>query len=192
MSCTTQKNLTFGFLEIEKIEVYQGYSGTKINMKDGFEQAFIKDLNKSKDVGPTKYMKTHRFLIHHINGKIDTILTNGTIHQYKGWHKSMVNLIEKYSIERNIPLSDTVQGQLKTAEQLKSYMNNKNYEDAILLFSLEQQENIKEIQKNMEIFEYWCMAWTLNESNYERYVIKIKEGKAYFIFENNEWKINEK
>ena len=89
-------------------------------------------------------------------------------------------------------LNDTIRGQLKTAERLKSYMSDMNYEDAILLFSVKQQKNIKEIQTNKEIFEYWCMAWTFDDAKYERYVAKIKEGKAYFIFENNEWKINEK
>ncbi len=191
-SCNAQSNLTFDYPQIEKIEVYQGYPGTKINMKEGFEQEFIRGLNESKDVGPTKYMKTHRLLIHHINGEIDTILTNGTIHQYKGWYKSKTNLIEKYSIGQGISFSDTIQGQLKTAERLKLYMHDKKYDDAILLFSLEQQENIIEVKKNKEMFEYWCMTWTFDKAKYERYVSKIKEGKAHFIFENKEWKINEK
>ena len=42
------------------------------------------------------------------------------------------------------------------------------------------------------MFDYWCMAWIFDEAKYERYVNKIKEGKAHFIFENSEWKINEK
>ena len=40
-------------------------------------------------------------------------------------------------------LSDTVKAQLKTAEHLKNLMNSKKYDDAILLFSLKQQNNIR-------------------------------------------------
>ena len=58
-SCHAQKPISFDFSQVEKIEVYQGYPGTKVKMKDGFEKEFIFDLNESKNVGPTKYMKTH-------------------------------------------------------------------------------------------------------------------------------------
>jgi hypothetical protein len=98
-SCKAKKDITFNLSEIEKIEVYQGYPGTRIQMKNNFEREFIKDMNNSKDNGPTKYIKTHSFLIHHKSGEIDTILTNGTIHQYKGWFRSKQDLIKKYSVE---------------------------------------------------------------------------------------------
>jgi hypothetical protein len=191
-SCNAQKGILIDFSEVDKIEVFQGYPGTKIKMKDGFKKEFIFDLNESKDVGPTKYMKTHRFLIHHKNGDIDTLFTNGTIHQFKGWSKSKINLLEKYSEPENLNLSDTINDQLEIAETLKILMASKKYDAAIQLFSLKQQANIKEIQKDKEMFEYWCMAWTFDEAKYNRYVSKIKEGKAHFVFENNEWKINEK
>ncbi len=87
---------------------------------------------------------------------------------------------------------DTIQSQLQTADRLKFLMNNKNYGDAIKLFSLKQQENILEIQKNQKMFEYWCKSWTFDDAKYNRYVNKIIAGKAYIIFENDEWKINEK
>ena len=41
------------------------------------------------------------------------------------------------------------------------------------------------------MFNYWCMAWTFNDTKYQRYVTKIKERRAHFIFEDKEWKINE-
>jgi hypothetical protein len=191
-SCNAQKPISFDFSKVNTIEVYQGYPGTKIKMKDGFEKEFIFDLNESKNVGPTKYIKTHRILIHHTNGKIDTLLTNGTIHQFNGWSKSQIDLLEKYSKVENTNLSDTINGQLQIAERLKVLMESKKYDDAILLFSKTQQENIKKIKEDKEIFNYWCLAWTFDDAKYQRYVTKIKEGKAYFIFEDNEWKINEK
>jgi hypothetical protein len=192
ISCKAKKDIAFNLSKIEKIEVYQGYPGTRIQMKDHFEQAFIKDLNDSKDNGPTKYMKTHSFLIHHKSGKIDTIITNGTIHQYKGWFKSKGDLIKKYAIEQEISFSDSIQEQLKTAEKLKGYMASKKYEEAIQLFSMKQIESIKEIKKDSELFAIWCWAWTFDQAKYERYLTNIKEGKAHFVLENNEWKINEK
>jgi hypothetical protein len=89
-------------------------------------------------------------------------------------------------------INDSIKGQIKTAKKFKDYMNAENYEDAISLFSLKQQENIREIQKNNEMFQYWCLAWTFDEAKFERYITNIKIGKANFIFEQNEWKINEK
>jgi len=88
--------------------------------------------------------------------------------------------------------SDSISGQIHTAERLKSYMDNRQYEEAIDLFSLDQQANIREIQKDEEMFKYWCYAWTFDSENFERYVTKIKSNKAHFIFENKVWKINEK
>ena len=88
--------------------------------------------------------------------------------------------------------SDSISGQIHTTERLKSYMESKQYEEAIALFSLDQQANIKEIQKDEEIFKYWCAAWTFDQEKFERYVSLIKNKKAHFVFENEEWKINEK
>lgn len=98
VSCSTVFQ-TIGIHEdnIEKVEVFQGFPGEKIEMKDQFEKSIIDDLNNSKDNGPTKFMKTHRILIYHSDGKIDTLYTNGRIHQFNGWYKTEDNLIEKYS-----------------------------------------------------------------------------------------------
>lgn len=88
--------------------------------------------------------------------------------------------------------SDSLIGQIHTAERLRSYMDKKQYEEAINLFSLEQQANIRQIQKEKEMFEYWCTAWTFDTEKYERYLTLIKRKKAPFLFENGEWKIDEK
>ena len=186
-----QKTLTIDSNRVEQIETYQGYPGVKIQMINGFEKEFIADLNKSKELGPTKYMKTHRILIHYTDKNIDTIYTNGNIHNFKNWYKSDENLIDKYSIKQNIPI-DTITGQLKTVEKLKKLMSEKNYEEAILLFSKRQQKNINEIKKEPEMFNYWCLAWTLDEAKYDRYIKRIRTGKGLFVFEDNKWKIDEK
>lgn len=89
-------------------------------------------------------------------------------------------------------LSDTVFGQLKTVEKLKKLMSKKEYDNAVLLFSKEQQKNINELKKEPELFNLWCIAWTLDEAKYERYTNRIKAGKGTFVFEDNEWKIDEK
>jgi len=57
---------------------------------------------------------------------------------------------------------------------------------------LRQQENIREIQKDNDLFQYWCMAWSFDYVKFERYLFLIKKGKAYFVFEENEWRIDEK
>ena len=100
--------------------------------------------------------------------------------------------INQYSIGEKNNLSDTVIEQLRVAEQLKILMASKKYDDAIQIFSKAQQENIyKIIKEDKQLFNYWCLAWTFDEAKYQRYVTKIKEGRAHFIFEDNEWKINE-
>ncbi len=190
-SCNLTKTLTINTSDVKNIEVYQGYPGNKIQMKEGFEKEFISNLNKSKELGPTKYMKTHRILIHYISKETDMIYTNGNIHNFKKWYKSDINLIEKFSIRKS-NFSDTIVGQLQTAEKLKRLMLDRNYNEAILLFSTKQQKNILEIKKDKEIFNYWCLAWTFDEAKFERYTNRIKSGNGNFAFENNEWKIDEK
>ena len=191
ISCGFKKTLTLNSINAEQIEIYQGYPENKIQMKEGFEKEFIADLNKSKEIGPTKYMKTHRILIHYTNKDTDTIYTNGSIHNFKNWHKSDENLIEKYSIKQT-NLTDTIAGQLMTVEKLKKLMSEKKYDEAVLLFSKQQQKNINKIKNEPEIFKFWCSAWTLDEVKHERYVKRIKSGKGIFVFEANEWKIDEK
>ncbi len=100
--------------------------------------------------------------------------------------------IKQYSVEKKNNLSDTVIEQLRVAEQLKILMASKKYDHAIQMFSKTQQKNFHKIKEDKQMFNYWCLAWTFDDAKYERYVTKIKEGIASFIFENNEWKINEK
>lgn len=186
-----KKTLTINPSNVEKIEIYQGYPGNKIRMKEGFEKEFITDLNKSKEVGPTKYMKTHRILIHYTNKETDTIYTNGSIHNFKNWYESDRNLIEKFSTKQT-NLTDTIAGQLKTIEKLKKKMSEKKYDEALLLFSKQQQIKINVIKKEPELFNYWCLAWTLDEAKYDRYTKRVRAGKGIFVFEEDEWKIDEK
>jgi hypothetical protein len=92
----------------------------------------------------------------------------------------------QYSIEKPI------EGQIYTATKLKNLMSLQKYEEAILLFSEKEQANIREMQKNKEMFEYWCYAWRLNDEMFAYYIALIKKGQAHFIFEKGAWKINEK
>lgn len=85
-----------------------------------------------------------------------------------------------------------VEGQIHTAKCLRAYMDKKEYEQAIQLFSKRQQENIRNIQKDKDMFQYWCYAWTFDASKYQGYLLDIKDGHASFIFEDGEWKIDEK
>ncbi len=79
-------------------------------MKEGFEMDFVADLNQSKMVGPNKFMKTYRIFIHFMDNHMDTVYSNGTIHNFKSAYvKSEENLIEKYSVQHNLPV-DTLPG----------------------------------------------------------------------------------
>ena len=96
-SCGLSQRIGIPTNDIEKIEVFKGYPGEQIPMRDGFESKLIEDLNRSTYNGPTKFMKTHEILIYHSDGTIDTIRTNGVVHLFNGYYQSNENLIEKYS-----------------------------------------------------------------------------------------------
>lgn len=101
ISCSSTEKIGITETNIERVEVFQGHPGEQIQMVDGFENKLIEDLNNSKYSGPTKFMKTHRILIYHSNGAVDTVLTNGKVHQFNGWYLSNENLIKKYSQQQN-------------------------------------------------------------------------------------------
>jgi hypothetical protein len=191
ISCDSTKTLRLDSKNVKEIEIYEGSSGTKIQMKEGFEKDFIIDLSNSVEQGPTKFIKTHRILVHYSDKKTDTIYTNGTTHNFNGWFESEVNLIEKYT-DKQVKVIDTIAGRLMTAEKLKNLMAQNKHDEAILLFSKRIQKKIYDIKDNPEIFKSWYTAWTFDEESYEYYTNAIKEGKVLFVFEDNEWKIDEK
>ncbi len=88
-------------------------------------------------------------------------------------------------------LIDTIRGQLYTAIKLSNLMNNKKYTSAENLFSKKQKDNIKNLKRESEFFNYWVSEWTMDEVKLERYIKRILLGHGNFIFEENEWKVNE-
>lgn len=96
-SCSPLQKVLISDMDVERIEVYKGYPGELVEMQQGFEKELVADLNRATRKSPTKFMKTHRILIYHTSGAIDTLLTNGKVHEFQGWHESQENLIEKYS-----------------------------------------------------------------------------------------------
>ncbi len=86
---------------------------------------------------------------------------------------------------------DPISGQLHTAERLREYMDKKEYENANNLFSTKYQIDVLALQEYPQMLQVWSSPWTFDDAKFERYIAKIKDGKAPFVFENNEWKINE-
>lgn len=100
-SCATTERMAIDNT-IAKIEIDNGYSGEIIEIKSEIQNDLIADLNESKLCGPMKYIKSHRIFLFHANSDVDTIWTNGQIHQMKidgkyKTYKSKVDLIKKYS-----------------------------------------------------------------------------------------------
>jgi hypothetical protein len=87
--------------------------------------------------------------------------------------------------------TDTIPGQIETAKRIKYFIDNKDYDQAIELFSLSRQNKINEIRKDPVEFEYWVNAWTISEEILERYILKIKKQEGHFVFENGIWRIDE-
>jgi hypothetical protein len=191
VSCGYTKNMALRGSKVERIEILQGLQGRRVQVKEEFEQTFMGDLSASKQVSPTKYIKSHIILISYTGGDFDTILTNGSIHQLKNWYRSDVDLLEKYTNNEQLH-SDTVTGQWRTAEKLQKWMLEKRYDEAIGLFSAKRQREINLIKENPGMFFNWCMAWTLDEGTFKRYMVRIEAGKGIFVFEDNQWKIDEK
>ena len=86
---------------------------------------------------------------------------------------------------------DTINGQVETVKRLKYYMDNKNYDQAIELFSQKQQNRIDEIKKDPKNFEFWVKAWTMTDEGLEKYISGIKQHKGLFVFEDGIWKVDE-
>ena len=99
----------------------------------------------------------------------------------------------QFEIDTNYQYSelDTINGQIETAKRMKKYMDEKQYEKAISLFSVHQQQKIKNIQKNESDFANWCISWTITDEKLPRFISRIQRRKGYFVFEDKMWKIDE-
>ncbi len=86
---------------------------------------------------------------------------------------------------------DTIQGQIETAKRIKYFIDHKEYDHAIELFSQSQQIKIFEIRKDPVEFEFWVSGWTLSEERLEMYISRILRKRGRFVFENGIWKIDE-
>lgn len=92
----------------------------------------------------------------------------------------------------NYSIDQPIEGQIQTAKRLKTYMDEKDYDNAINLFSSKERRNIEKIRDDQNMFNYWCLAWTLDSDKLNRYISNIKKNEANFVFEEGEWKIDEK
>ena len=96
------------------------------------------------------------------------------------------------NFEYQYSINDTINGQIETANRLKLYIDNNQFDDAINLFSKEQQLNISKFRNDETKFSMWCNAWTISEYDLSRYISRIKRRKGQFVFENGIWKIDER
>lgn len=87
--------------------------------------------------------------------------------------------------------NDTIAGQLYTAVRLAKLMDEKKYDNAVRLFSKKQKERIAKIRQDGEMFNNWTSAWTFDNAMLDRYSRRILIGRGSFIFEENEWKVDE-
>lgn len=79
---------------------------------------------------------------------------------------------------------------LSTIIYLTKFISNRDYEKATSLFSIRINKDIIKL-KNDGNFQKWISAWTIDSSNLDKFSKEILNGKGWFIFENNEWKIDE-
>ena len=119
ISCNSsvQKSNFYEFSEVEKIEVFNGFPGEKVSMKQNFERKLIADLNNHENIGPRKFQKSYRILIHKKNGKTDTLRTNGKI--FKGHKKTFEvkeNLLDKYILKSFFDFDELIHFQIDIDE----------------------------------------------------------------------------
>lgn len=93
--------------------------------------------------------------------------------------------VEIVNIKNEAPL-----GKLLTIIKLQSLIKDHKFEMATLLFSNKIKPDITKYKKEGD-FNKWIAAWTLNSTDLNQFTNQILNGKGNFIFEENEWKINE-
>lgn len=119
ISCNSsvQKSNFYEFSEIEKIEVFKGFPGEKVSMKQNFERKLIADLNNHENIGPTKFQKSYRILIHKKNGETDTLRTNGKIFVgHKTTFEVKENLLDKYILKSFFDFDELIHFQIEIDE----------------------------------------------------------------------------
>ncbi len=95
---------------------------------------------------------------------------------------------------KTVTYKDTIKSQILTIIKLSECMKSKKYSEARKLFSRKQRKAIKKLEKNTELFAYWCNSWTLDEDKLSLYLVNtINANKSSdFKLENGIWKIDEK
>ena len=130
-----------------------------------------------------KKLLLNRQLIPVLNDQNELVATSARVslqgNQIKEWQ--VINLKK-----------EKIRGQLYTAARLTAYINQKEYEAAIGLFSKKQQETLVKLKNDEQSLRFWISAWTMNETKWMQYASQIIKGQGIFVYEDNEWKIDEK
>ncbi len=130
-----------------------------------------------------KKLLLNRQLIPVLNDQNELVATSARVslhgNQIKEWQ--VINLKK-----------EKIRGQLYTAARLTACINQKEYESAIGLFSKKQQETLVKLKNDEQSLRFWISAWTMNETKWMQYASQIISGQAIFVYEDNEWKIDEK
>jgi exopolyphosphatase/pppGpp-phosphohydrolase len=130
-----------------------------------------------------KKLLLNRQLIPVLNDQNELVATSARVslhgNQIKEWQ--VINLKK-----------EKIRGQLYTAARLTACINQKEYEAAIGLFSKKQQETLVKLKNDEQSLRFWISAWTMNETKWMQYASQIISGQGIFVYEDNEWKIDEK
>jgi hypothetical protein len=133
--------------------------------------------------------------------KLKNLISNLIIGPYKNSNNELAAFTTILSVQKKKikefsllnPQKDIIQTQLYNAVKLSTYMDEKNYDKALKLFSKKQQINIEKTKsKGEDLFNYWALAWTFNNEKLGRYTKRILSNRGNFILEENDWKIDEK
>lgn len=130
-----------------------------------------------------KKLLLNRQLIPVLNDQNELVATSARVslqgNQIKDWQ--VINLKK-----------EKIRGQLYTAARLTTCINQKQYDAAISLFSKKQQEKLEKLKNDEQSLRVWISAWTMNETKWMQYASQIIKGQGIFVYEDNEWKIDEK
>jgi hypothetical protein len=80
-------------------------------------------------------------------------------------------------------------GVIETMIRLKYYLEIKDYDLFIGLFSRRQRERINILRKNNDQFKDWIEAWTVSDEEFER--VLLNRTYVHTTFEEGQWKIDE-
>lgn len=158
--------------KVDSVEILEGYPLIILKLDSHKTKEFVIDLISSKEIGITKYKKSHRILLYH-NYTIDTVFTTGNIHRFKNvYFKSKINVIDKYQSSFRIAPKKS-----RMINFIDSMRENSFLLDTIFIHKIWAWQEAANSPKGAENGTIYCKL----KFPVEEYAQYFSEPKTYFF-----------